>query len=792
MSSGKRRALVRIAPLALAATLALAGEATASPYIHAHRGGSLATIDGRQKPRHPENTLPAFRDAARRGFVLELDVKLSADRVPIVIHDATLDRTTDCEGRVDSLSVEALRSGCAVDVLGTEGNSRQLGRRDPRRTRLPTLAQALALAARHGAEVNLEVKNIPTDPDFDPTPGYARTVADAIRASGFPTSRLIIQSFWPANLDVFEDDPFFDGATTSLLTPAALNDAGPALAAARGYEWVSPAWPVAQSYVSQAHALGLRVVPYTLDAADRIDAAARAGVDAVITNDPRLARARLRAVSPHAPRIPPAPSRSECAASSASRTAPPLLARDPEAGAPRVFAMQPKQELRHVTSYESFRTKIECMIRRYVKPRLARGRPNVVAFNEDIGLMTLATGSRGALARSIFTDPGSAPGCENQGFPCATLAALAAIDAGYATQLAAYKVRFPTPPALSDGFVAGTDTFARGWMQVFSDMARRYRVHILGSNNQAPFRESVDPAEIDAFRDPDLPRPASVYVATEGRAYNEVFMWGPRNVRSEGPPMLRNVVARNRKVPLTPIEQTLQIAPGPASGPDAIENLRPYRLPGTRARIGFATSLPAFTYGYDLGADPPAAPCTDVSKTYMPCLDALGANVVMQDEANSGRWAAESGEGNYLPLEWMRSTWRAVADRGVGFDYNVTPHLVGNLADLPFDGQTAITQRGRARGNGCTYVGARRFDPNPPESDPAYLRPYAGRKREFLAIAPWVTPDAPRAELRATSGKLAPGSHDPLENDYVETAVIADLPFPVDRERRGCAGLRRD
>jgi hypothetical protein len=135
----------------------------------------------------------------------------------------------------------------------------------------------------------------------------------------------------------------------------------------------------------------------------------------------------------------------------------------------------------------------------------------------------------------------------------------------------------------------------------------------------------------------------------------------------------------------------------------------------------------------------------------------------------------------------MRSTWRTVADRGVGFAYNVTPHLVGNLADLVFDGQTAITQRGGARGRGCTYVGNRSFQPQPPESDPAYLRPYAGRKREFLAIAPWVTPDGPRAELRATAAKLAPGSGDTLENGYVETAVIVDLPFPVDRERPACA-----
>ena len=49
------------------------------------------------------------------------------------------------------------------------------------------------------------------------------------------------------------------------------------------------------------------------------------------------------------------------------------------------------------------------------------------------------------------------------------------------------------------------------------------------------------------------------------------------------------------------------------------------------------------------------------------------------------------------------------------------------------------------------------------------------RKPEFLALAPWVTEDAPRAALRATAAQLAPGSNDALENDYLETAVWADL-----------------
>jgi hypothetical protein len=358
----------------------------------------------------------------------------------------------------------------------------------------------------------------------------------------------------------------------------------------------------------------------------------------------------------------------------------------------------------------------------------------------------------------------------------------------------AYQARFPAIDPISGIFVATTDTFARGWMQTFSDIARRYGVYILGSNNQAPFRESTDPAEIAAFADPDLPAPPkSVFVATSPKVYNEVFMWGPGDVRNDGPRPLRNVVAQNKKVPLTSIEQLLQLTPGPATGPDAIANVEPYALPGTQARISFATSLPAFVFGEPTAADP----CADVSKTYMRCLDKLGTNLVMQDEANPGPWGAYTSKdsddaGAWQALVWMTSTWRQVVDPSVRFAYNVTPHLVGNLGDLAFDGQTAITQRG-LQGPGCHYVGnARRVEGRDPDvftvgGEKLPTAPYAGPKSEFLALAPWVVPDGPREQLEATGRELGPDGNGKLENDYLETALIADLPFPPDPQRRGCA-----
>jgi hypothetical protein len=76
--------------------------------------------------------------------------------------------------------------------------------------------------------------------------------------------------------------------------------------------------------------------------------------------------------------------------------------------------------------------------------------------------------------------------------------------------------------------------------------------------------------------------------------------------------------------------------------------------------------------------------------------------------------------------------------------------------------------------------------PGPPENDPAASAPDAGPKKEFLAMVPWVAPDASRTALRNLQAKLAPGSGDRLENDYVESAIAADLPFPPDAWRRNC------
>jgi glycerophosphoryl diester phosphodiesterase len=273
--------VIRAIPLLLALGLAPAAEA-AVPEVHAHRGGSvLAGV-----PTFPEESMAAFRNAAQDlHVVLELDTKLTADGVPVVIHDDSLDRTTNCEGLVADKTLAEL-APCVEDVLGSPGNDLPTAPApDPQP--IPTLAEVLALAKAEGAVVNIEIKNYPTDDDHDPTPAFANRVMDVIVDSGIPASHVIIQSFTPDNLDVAEQR--MPDAQFSLLSLAPTNDLAIDVAAGRGWDWVSPEWPIDAAYVERAHGSDLKVVPYTLNQPKDVTEAAKMGVDALITDDPLMA-----------------------------------------------------------------------------------------------------------------------------------------------------------------------------------------------------------------------------------------------------------------------------------------------------------------------------------------------------------------------------------------------------------------------------------------------------------------------------------------------------------------------
>lgn len=199
----------------------------------------------------------------------------------------------------------------------------------------------------------------------------------------------------------------------------------------------------------------------------------------------------------------------------------------------RVVGIQYLQRLGNVVSYASFCTAIDCLFKRYVVPNEVPGRPTLVVFNEDIGLMTGFIGARGAAARALLSTKAEAPRGDQAPQPVGPLAAIGAVSAAYAPQLAAYQARYGPIPATKGVFVAVTDTFVRAFMETFSDAARSCGVYVVAANSQSPYRESLA-AEIATFRDPSVTS-GPAYVATSARVTNTAFLWGPVDVHPSAP-----------------------------------------------------------------------------------------------------------------------------------------------------------------------------------------------------------------------------------------------------------------
>ncbi|WP_100371867.1 glycerophosphodiester phosphodiesterase [Bacillus sp. FJAT-45037] len=108
--------------------------------IFAHRGSSV---------NHPENTMAAFEAAYEVGADgIEFDVQLSQDLVPIVIHDATLDRTTSGRGLVSKHCIEELKRLDAGEWFAPNF----------REERIPTLEEVLIWATDKHVMLNIELK----------------------------------------------------------------------------------------------------------------------------------------------------------------------------------------------------------------------------------------------------------------------------------------------------------------------------------------------------------------------------------------------------------------------------------------------------------------------------------------------------------------------------------------------------------------------------------------------------------------------------------------------------------
>lgn len=148
------------------------------PRLIGHRGA---------KESAPENTLASIREAAAQGAAwIEFDVMLTRDGVPVVIHDDTLDRTTDGHGPMNAVDHAALKR---LDA-GSWFDSRFAGERVPDFTEVLDLARSLSLG------INVEVKPFPGQEEET-----AATVVSFLQQHWPDNGRLLVSSFEVPSLE---------------------------------------------------------------------------------------------------------------------------------------------------------------------------------------------------------------------------------------------------------------------------------------------------------------------------------------------------------------------------------------------------------------------------------------------------------------------------------------------------------------------------------------------------------------------------------------------------------------
>lgn len=244
----------------MSAAPAMALPAWPYPRHIAHRGaGKLA----------PENTLAAFRHGASFGYrMFEFDVKLSGDGVAVLLHDATLDRTTSGRGRADALSYSAL----ALLDAGSWHGPAFAG--EP----IPTLAAIARYTCANGFQVNIEIK---------PVPGAEACTGAAVALDAL--------SLW-AGADV---PPLLSSFSELALAEAAR--VAPALPRALLLDKLPDDWmdrlrrlgcvaldanhqELTRERIAAAHAAGFRVAAYTVNDPDRARELFDWDLDSLITD----------------------------------------------------------------------------------------------------------------------------------------------------------------------------------------------------------------------------------------------------------------------------------------------------------------------------------------------------------------------------------------------------------------------------------------------------------------------------------------------------------------------------
>lgn len=229
-----------------------------NPIIFAHRGASAHA---------PENTMAAFRLARKMNSQgLELDVQLTSDGVPVVIHDESLQRTTGVEGQVANFSWEELQTLDAGRWMGENW----AGEKIPRLEQVLTEFNDLIL--------NIELKN-----SVVPYPGLEQKVIELVTAH-CDIAKVIISSFNHDSVKRVKE-------LAPLLHTGVLYEKEPADAAAYvknlGAIAAHPDHKlISRQQVEQFHAAGVQVNTWTVNTNTDMERMIAMNVDGIITNHP--------------------------------------------------------------------------------------------------------------------------------------------------------------------------------------------------------------------------------------------------------------------------------------------------------------------------------------------------------------------------------------------------------------------------------------------------------------------------------------------------------------------------
>jgi predicted amidohydrolase len=322
--------------------------------------------------------------------------------------------------------------------------------------------------------------------------------------------------------------------------------------------------------------------------------------------------------------------------------------------------------------------------------------------------------------------------------------ALTLLALAYLPRVLLCRRRFPDVSPARALLLARADALYRPFAETLAALAARHNTTIVATTLAPRVRLSRRRADVLRWGRPGANH---VYVPRGPEVYSAALVFGPDG----------RLLGRVDKVNLTESEKTaLDLTPG------RLEDVQV--IPTAAGRLGVAISLDAFTPEY----------CAH--------LDAHGARIVAQPDANDRPWVGPGERHAWQPAEWLGSVLGSIQPRYPHLRCNVCAMQTGNFFDLVFDGQSSITLRddaapADAAASAPTFIGVDEFV----NTDTG--EPLVGR---MLAVALWVAPDPGEAEpelspaerrarLAAIGRELLPGGA--RANQYREAVVWADIPL---------------